>query len=299
MSAFFVCDINMGYVGRFAPSPSGPLHFGSLVAAVGSYLDAKSHQGEWLLRIEDIDPPREVPGATDQILSTLDQFGFQWDRTVLYQSTRQEAYDNALKKLANSGHTYRCSCSRKQISEQGAAGLEGIIYPGTCRKETIEQSPIKARTIRLLTNNLPIQFTDRICGPQKQSLNQDIGDFVVRRADSFVAYQIAVVVDDAFQNITHVVRGADLLTSTPRQIYLQSLLHLATPTYAHLPLVFNSQGKKLSKQDLAKPLDPSKPVESLVSALQFLKQTLPNSTAMGLDEFWEFAIENWSSMRID
>jgi len=289
----------MGYVGRFAPSPSGPLHFGSLVAAVGSYLDAKSHQGAWLLRIEDIDPPREIPGAANKILSTLEQFGFQWDRTVLYQSTRQEAYETALKELANSGHTYRCSCSRKQISEQGVAGLEGIIYPGTCRKKTIKQSLIEARTIRLLTNNRSIRFTDRICGLQKQSLNQDIGDFVIRRADGFVAYQIAVVVDDAYQNITHVVRGADLLTSTPRQIYLQSLLNLATPTYAHLPLVLDNQGKKLSKQDLAKPVDTRKPVETLVLALQFLKQTTPSTTAIGLDEFWEFSIRNWNSLIID
>ncbi len=282
----------MAYVGRFAPSPSGSLHFGSLVAAVGSYLDAKSQQGKWLLRIEDIDPPREVHGAAKQIIAILEAFGFQWDDQVLYQSQRQDAYQETLQQLSDLGLIYPCSCSRKQIAEMGEAGLEGVVYPGTCRGEQLQQ-PDSCKTLRLMTHNQPILFKDQVCGPIEQRLNHDIGDFVIRRADQLIAYQLAVVVDDAYQNITHVVRGADLLTSTPRQIYLQSLLGIATPTYAHLPLVLNPQGQKLCKQHFAQPVDAKNPVKSLMAALKFLNQPLPDDGVGNRDDFWRYAIENW------
>jgi glutamyl-Q tRNA(Asp) synthetase len=284
------------YRGRFAPSPSGPLHFGSLVAAMGSYLDARSCNGVWLLRMEDIDPPREKPGAADSILSTLELFGFEWDGPVLYQSSRIDAYAEAADKLVADGLAYRCSCSRKEIQQAGIKGNEGTIYPGTCRSGYDSSRSVK--TLRVVTDAADVGFSDLIQGRFKQNLKQDVGDFVIRRADGLFAYQLAVVVDDAYQGITHVVRGSDLLFSTPRQLYLQQLLALQLPEYAHLPLVMGEDGKKLSKQSMAWPVDESNPVETLLKAAGFLGQVPAQETPGNIPEFWQWALSSWDRERI-
>lgn len=280
------------YRGRFAPSPSGPLHFGSLVAAMGSYLDARSCDGVWLVRMEDIDPPREKPGAADSILTTLELFGFEWDEPVLYQSSRIQAYAEAAEYLLSSGLAYRCSCSRKQIQESGIDGSEGIIYPGTCRSGY--DSTREVKTLRVVTDAVDIGFTDLIHGEFRQNLQRDVGDFVVRRADGLYAYQLAVVLDDALQHITRVVRGSDLLFSTPRQLFLQQLLSLPVPEYAHLPLVLGEDGRKLSKQSMAWPLEVEDPLDTLLRAAQFLGLTPEGETPSNPNEFWQWAISTWS-----
>jgi glutamyl-Q tRNA(Asp) synthetase len=284
------------YRGRFAPSPSGPLHFGSLVAALGSYLDARSRDGIWLLRMEDIDPPREKPGAADSILATLEAFGFEWDEPVLYQSNRIQAYAEAADKLIADRLAYRCSCSRKEIQQAGHKGSEGIIYPGTCRSGY--DASRDAKTLRVITDAADITFSDLILGSFRQDLQQDVGDFVIRRADGLYAYQLAVVLDDAFQNITQVVRGSDLLNSTPRQIYLQQLLGLPSPEYAHLPLVMGEDGKKLSKQSMAWPVDVKNPLQTLLKAAEFLGQVPKEGAPANLDEFWQWAISSWIRDRV-
>ncbi len=284
------------YRGRFAPSPTGPLHFGSLVAAVGSYLEARSRGGEWLVRIEDLDPPREKPGAATAILRTLEAFGFQWDGEVLFQSRRGERYREALDQLVARRDAYLCRCSRKEIADSAVAGIEGPVYPGTCRTGFDPARP--ATTLRVRTDDRPISFQDCIHGKQIQRLASEIGDFVVRRADGLTAYQLAVVVDDADQGITHVVRGADLLLSTPRQIHLQRLLNLPEPAYAHLPLVLDREGKKLSKQSRSRPVDPAAPLSALESALRFLGQPLPEQPMTELNELWRWALERWDMDRV-
>ena len=285
-------DASKPYRGRFAPSPSGPLHFGSMVAALGSYLDARHHRGAWLLRMEDLDPPREKPGAADDILRTLEAFGFEWDEAVLYQSSRQEAYRAALETLRQAGLIYPCGCSRREIAKSGAEGIEGFVYPGTCRNGTIhDRSP---RSIRLRTNANPLAFSDKVCGKLQQNIEREVGDFVVRRADGLFSYQLAVVIDDAFQSITHVVRGADLLLSTPRQIYLQQLLGLPNPHYAHLPLALGADGRKLSKQSRAQPVLKENPLPALLAAFGFLNQQIPDDVPGDLKSFWEWALTNWS-----
>ncbi|MBI3431757.1 MAG: tRNA glutamyl-Q(34) synthetase GluQRS [Hydrogenophilales bacterium] len=237
------------YVGRFAPSPTGPLHFGSLVAAVASFLDARTAGGRWLLRMEDLDRPRCEPGAADTILRQLEAYGLQWDGAMLQQSQRDDAYAAALDALKARGAAYPCACTRSQLA-QAPRNHEGeIIYPGTCR-DGLPPGAI-ARAWRVRVPDVSTRFHDRIHGDLEQNLANDVGDFIVRRADGLFAYQLAVVVDDAFQGITHVVRGADLLWNTPRQIYLQDLLDLPTPIYAHVPLITNAAGQKLSKQTLA------------------------------------------------
>lgn len=238
------------YTGRFAPSPTGPLHIGSLVAAAASWLDARAAGGRWLVRIEDLDRPRCLPGVADAILHTLEQFGLTWDGEVVYQSERIELYREALRTLET--HTYWCGCSRREIADSslGLAVDGAHIYPGTCRSG----HPSARRALRVRTSHEPIGFHDRVQGDQKQDLERDIGDFVVYRADGLVAYQLAVVVDDAAQTVTHVVRGADLLDSTPRQIYLQHLLGFPTPHYMHVPVLVNAAGEKLSKQTGATPV---------------------------------------------
>ncbi|MDX9952048.1 MAG: tRNA glutamyl-Q(34) synthetase GluQRS, partial [Methylophilaceae bacterium] len=241
------------YRGRFAPSPTGPLHFGSLVAALASYLEARQQQGEWLLRMEDLDTPRNMPGAADAILRSLEAFGFEWDGPVVYQSERHDLYAAALARLQEDGLVYPCGCTRKEIADSAIHGIEGAIYPGTCRSGL---PPGKtARAWRIRAENRTIGFDDAIQGHVAQNLARDIGDFVLKRADGFYAYQLAVVVDDADQGITHVVRGADLLDSTPRQIYLQQVLGLPAMHYAHIPVVLNAQGEKLSKQTQAAAVD--------------------------------------------
>lgn len=284
------------YRGRFAPSPSGPLHFGSLVAALGSYLDARSLGGDWLLRMEDIDPPREKPGAADVILKTLELFGFEWDEPVLYQSSRIEAYRDAASQLLALGLAYPCSCSRREIEKSGEPGAEGIIYPGSCRNGW--DITRDAKTMRVVTDSVEISFTDLIHGRFRQNLGGDVGDFIVRRADGLFAYQLAVVIDDAFQDITRIVRGSDLLFSTPRQIYLQRLFGLPQPEYSHLPLVMDEDGRKLSKQSQAWPVDSNNPLHSLLCASRFLGQIPPTDAPSNLVEFWEWAIPGWDSSTV-
>jgi len=282
------------YRGRFAPSPTGPLHFGSLVAAIGSYLDARHHQGEWLLRIEDLDPPREVAGATDDMLRTLELLHLTWDGPVVYQSTRTRLYEEALNKLQQQGHLYNCGCSRREIADSGIHTPAGTIYPGTCRKGLpAGRSP---RSVRVRVNNTAISMQDRLQTGLQQQLETDTGDFIVRRADRLIAYQLAVVVDDADQGINHVVRGADLLEATPRQIYLQRLLGLATPAYLHLPVAVDCNTAKLSKQTFAQRITAGDCNQAVLDALRFLHQVLPDSPQdASLDELWQWAADHWDS----
>lgn len=257
----------MSYRGRFAPSPTGPLHFGSLVAAVMSWLDARVAGGEWLVRIEDVDTPRTVPGAADEILRTLEAFGLAWDGEVVCQSRRTARYEAALERLRAAGHIYGCRCSRREIADSGLPGLEGAIYPGTCRTLGLRAAPGIA--LRMIAPVEPVTFLDRAMGTISQDVSRDIGDFVVRRRDGLFAYQLAVVVDDADQGITDVVRGADLLWSTPRQILLQRALGYPTPRYLHFPVVTNASGEKLSKQTGAEAIDVSQAPALLRAALDF------------------------------
>ena len=259
------------YRGRFAPSPTGPLHFGSLVAALGSWLDARAAGGEWLVRIEDLDPPREVPGAALGILRALEALGLHWDGPVLRQSERMEAYRAALAELARKGTTYPCACTRREIGDTARAGIDGgLVYPGTCRNGLPDGRAARATRVRV--GDAVVEFDDAVQGRVRQALARDVGDFILERADGLFAYQLAVVVDDAAQGITEVVRGADLLDSTPRQILLQRLLGVPTPRYLHLPVATNAGGEKLSKQTGATPIDCAHPGEGLAAALRFLGQ---------------------------
>lgn len=288
----------MAYVGRFAPSPTGPLHFGSLVAAVASYLEAKTHNGKWLLRIEDLDIPRVQAGAADHIISTLDAFGFEWDGSIMYQSQRNDAYLNAFNLLKNKQLIYPCTCTRKEIADSSSqTGIEGIIYPGTCLSKSIKpNAPI---AWRIKTEDKLISFNDAIQGEISQNLKVDIADFVLKRADHLFTYQLAVVVDDAEQSISHVVRGADLLNSTPRQIYLQTLLNYNTPNYTHIPIATDNAGQKLSKQSLAKSLNATDAPTALFDALHFLNQTPPLELMhQSLATCWQWAFAHWNSASI-
>ncbi|MBK8537067.1 MAG: tRNA glutamyl-Q(34) synthetase GluQRS [Candidatus Competibacteraceae bacterium] len=260
--------------GRFAPSPTGLLHLGSLIAALGSFLEARRCGGEWLLRIEDVDSPRTVPGAADAILRTLEQCGLHWDGPVCYQSQRTERYQAALEWLLRAGRAYPCTCTRRQLASNPRARDGSPIYPGTCRCGV--RQPDRPCAIRLRVNDAPILFQDALQGGYQQRLESEVGDFIIRRADGLFAYQLAVVVDDADQGISQVVRGSDLLDSTPRQIYLQRLLKLPTPDYAHLPVAVNSGGDKLSKQTGAPPLDERNLGSALWAALDFLGQQPPS-----------------------
>lgn len=277
------------YRGRFAPSPTGPLHFGSLIAAVGSYLQARSCGGEWLVRMEDVDTPRTVPGADREILELLTAYGMSWDGPVTYQSPREPVYQAALHTLLEENRAYPCACSRKDFP--------GPVYPGTCRKGLPPER--EARSVRVRTNKASIHFQDRLQGNFLQHLEKDVGDFILRRADGLTAYQLAVVVDDAEQGITEVVRGNDLLDSTPRQIHLQRLLSLPTPDYLHLPIAVNKEGNKLSKQTFAEPLNPEEPTPALRKALAFLGQEpSPPSVDGNLELLWNWAIDHWDLARI-
>ncbi|HPT50289.1 MAG TPA: tRNA glutamyl-Q(34) synthetase GluQRS [Accumulibacter sp.] len=287
------------YRGRFAPSPSGPLHFGSLVAAVGSYLDARSAGGEWLLRIEDVDKQRTQTGAAEAIRRTLDAFAFEWDGEVVVQSRRAPLYREALTRLRALDAVYPCACSRREIAARAPATAVdgGAVYPGTCRDGVTDGRP--ARAWRLRVPDREIGFDDRVQGEVRQNLARVVGDFVLLRADGPFAYQLAVVVDDAAQGINAVVRGVDLLDSTPRQIWLQRCLGLPTPSYAHLPVVTNDAGEKLSKQTRAAAVDPAAGSAALAAALRFLGHAVPSAVAAGsLADFWRWAIANWSMARV-
>ena len=268
-------DIAPPYIGRFAPSPTGPLHFGSLVAALGSWLDARAAGGRWLVRMEDLDRPRCVPGAADTILHQLENYGLHWDGAVLAQSSRDAAYESALAQLRESGAVYRCVCTRSQLSDAPRNAQGETIYPGTCRDNAADAYAPYAWRVRAPGD--VIRFTDRVRGEIKQSVAVEVGDFVVKRADGLIAYQLAVVVDDAYQHITHIVRGADLLWNTPRQIALQTLLGRPTPIYAHLPLITNALGQKLSKQTLAPALSEHTHSQVLSEALNVLGQCPPTA----------------------
>ena len=287
------------YRGRFAPSPSGPLHFGSLVAAVGSYLDARANGGEWLLRIEDVDGPRTLPGAAEDILRTLAGFGFEWDGEVVVQSHRVDLYHGALLRLQADGSVYPCACSRSEIAAatRTPAIDGGLLYPGRCRGGLAEGRA--ARAWRLRVPDREFSFIDRIQGPSRQNLAREVGDFILLRADGQYAYQLAVVIDDALQGVNAVVRGVDLLDSTARQMWLQQCLGLPPPRYAHLPVVVNALGEKLSKQTLAAAVTPAGGSAVLASALQFLGHELPGELrAAPLAEFWSWAVSAWSMARV-
>jgi glutamyl-Q tRNA(Asp) synthetase len=286
------------YRGRFAPSPTGPLHFGSLVAAVGSWADARAHGGEWLVRMEDLDPPREAPGSAAAILESLESLGFAWDGPVVYQSARAEAYRAALERLQRQGVLFACGCTRREIADSGVAALDGsLVYPGTCRGGLPPGRPARATRVRV--NAETVEFDDGLQGRVRQDLGRDVGDFVLVRADGPFAYQLAVVVDDAAQGITDVVRGADLLDSTPRQIFLQRRLGLSTPRYLHLPVATDARGEKLSKQTLAAPVDAARPGAALSAALRFLGQSPPAALAAApARAVLEWAAAHWDRARV-
>jgi glutamyl-Q tRNA(Asp) synthetase len=287
----------MTYRGRFAPSPTGPLHFGSLVAAVGSYLEAHAHGGEWLVRIDDLDPPRVVPGAADDILRTLEGFGFEWDGDVVYQGRRNDAYHAALHRLRATGLVYPCACSRKEVMTEGIVGIEGFVYPGTCRYGLPAGRP--AHALRLDARGEPVAFDDAIQGRVEQDIGRAVGDFVLYRTEGVFSYHLACAVDDAEQGITHVVRGADLLASTARQILIQRLLGLPLPHYAHLPVALNAAGEKLSKQNLAPAVEKRDAAKTLVAVLAFLGQQPPAAlAATDVTAVWAWAHGHWSIAQV-
>jgi glutamyl-Q tRNA(Asp) synthetase len=285
------------YIGRFAPSPTGPLHLGSLMAALASYLEARAAGGQWLVRMEDLDPPREEPGAADAILRTLEAYGFEWDGPVWYQSTRGAAYDVALERLRAAGLAFDCGCTRREARAAAEAAGLGNVYPGTCRGGLpAGRAP---RTLRLQVADEQWAFIDAVQGRYAQCLSGEVGDFILRRADGLYAYQLAVVVDDAEQGVSHVVRGADLLDSTPRQLYLQRALGLPHPAYLHFPVAANAQGIKLSKQTRAPALPDDDPVPHLLRAWACLGQALPAEGPPGsLGAFWDWARAVWDPARI-
>ncbi|MEN3110402.1 tRNA glutamyl-Q(34) synthetase GluQRS [Uliginosibacterium paludis] len=286
------------YTGRFAPSPTGPLHEGSLLAALASCLEARAHNGRWLLRMEDVDAPRTQPGAADHILRQLEAFGFEWDGEVLWQSQRLEAYQHSLDQLCQRGLAYPCGCSRREIADSALRAPDGSLrYPGTCREGLpAGRSP---RAWRCRTDAALIEWQDALQGLQHERLAESTGDFVLLRADGQFAYQLAVVVDDAWQGVTHIVRGADLLDSTGRQYHLQRLLELPHPAWTHLPVLTNAAGEKLSKQTLAAPIESTRAADQLAMALRRLGQPAPAGLeAEGLAAVWAWARANWSLARI-
>ena len=283
------------YRGRFAPSPTGLLHAGSLTTAVGSYLQARTQGGERLLRMEDLDPPREMPGASAAILRTLEALGFAWDGPVVYQSQRLDAYQQALDHLVAQQRAYPCACTRREIALAGQAGLDGVVYPGTCRAGLPA-----GRTGRAWRLRVPAGLTrvvDGLHGPIEQDVLACVGDYVLKRADGLFAYQLAVVVDDAWQGVNAVVRGADLLDSTTRQIVLQQALGVATPSYVHLPVLVNAAGEKLSKQTLAPAIRPDAAAAELRLALTRLGHP-PPADCGGLAELWAWALAHWQVSRV-
>ena len=279
------------YRGRFAPSPTGPLHFGSLLTALASFLQARNRGGEWLVRMEDVDRPRSVPGAARDILRTLEHYGLHWDGPVIYQSRRSRAYERALRHLVDRGYAFACGCTRREAAS-GPPGVDGPIYPGTCRNGLPPGR--HARSMRARVGDVSIAFEDAVQGACRQDLASAVGDFVIRRADGLFAYQLAVVVDDAWQGITQIVRGADLLSSTPRQIWLQRVLDLATPGYAHVPVVENGAGQKLSKQTHASAVPFAGKERWLLAALRCLGQCPDDALRdANRDEILAWAVAHW------
>ena len=280
----------VGGTGRFAPSPTGPLHFGSLLAAVTSFLDARSSGARWLLRIENIDPPREVPGAAEEIVGLLERYGFEWDGAIRWQADSTAEHEKALARLLENDMAYPCGCSRRSLADQPHGPL-GVIYPGTCRDGTTATE----YAYRVLTTNDPVEYTDLLQGAQLSHLERDSGDFVIKRRDGLAAYQLAVVVDDFLDNVTRVVRGIDLIDSTPRQIWLQRQLGYPTPEYAHIPIAVHPNGDKLSKLTGAPGLDADAPGSNLSKALAALGQSVPRGLdSASPDEIWAHAIRHWN-----
>ena len=284
--------------GRFAPSPTGLLHIGSLLTAVASYADARSNGGKWLVRMEDLDPPREMPGAASHILHTLEAFGFEWDGEVAYQSRRYALYEETLCRLQTAGLVYPCHCSRKDWQAGARRGADGFVYNGRCRHPGQRPAPQgKQPAWRIRVPDRIIGFSDGIVGGYAQNLAGDIGDFVLLRADGYWAYQLAVVADDAEQGVTHIVRGQDLLVSTPRQIYLQQCLGVPTPQYAHLPLLTNAQGQKWSKQTLAPALDLNRREQLLRQVFRYLN--LPEAPETDRPaELLDWAVAHWDMDKV-
>jgi glutamyl-Q tRNA(Asp) synthetase len=287
-----------GYRGRFAPSPTGPLHFGSLVSALASFLDARAHRGTWLVRIEDVDGPRTVPGAAEEILDTLGRFGMVSAEQPVWQSQREVAYQQAFEQLLAAGFVFPCACTRREIADSLAhsrthhARHATLAYPGTCRNG-LHGKPPRAWRMRVPDGDAAVlSFKDRWQGMQAQDLATEVGDFVLKRADGEWAYQLAVVVDDAAAGITHIVRGADLLDSTARQIYLQRCLGVSTPAYLHVPVIVNEQGEKLSKQTGATALDTRAPLIELTQAAKHLG--LYPSPAGSLEAFFSDVTAQWA-----
>lgn len=285
------------YRGRFAPSPTGPLHFGSLVAAVAGYLDARAHGGTWLLRIEDLDTPRNRPGAADAIVRTLEHAALHWDGPVTHQTARLEHYHAALKQLRDAGLLYPCSCSRREIADSmvGISASGEARYSGACRGRAWDSQFPRPPAWRIRTTAHSIAFEDRLHGRfETPDLESSTGDFVLRRADGVIAYQLAVVADDAAFGITDIVRGADLLDSTFRQVFLQRTLGLRTPSYLHVPTATNARGEKLSKQTLAAPVDGPNPGPALWLALRFLGQQPPPELRRAPPrELLAWAVQHW------
>lgn len=282
------------YRGRFAPSPTGPLHFGSLIAAMASWCDARAHAGTWIVRIEDVDATRSRPGAADAIMSALERYGFEWDGAIARQSERTELYAAALDILRSRRLVYACSCTRRELESAPVGATGERIYPGTCRDATYAGARRSARAWRMRVTDEPVGYVDRVQGHQQQNLQLESGDFVVKRRDGLFAYQLAVVVDDADQGVTHVVRGADLLASTPRQIWLQRQLSLTTPAYLHHAVAVDAHGTKLSKQTRAAAL-PDAPLPALIAAWDFLAQRAAPSPPASVAEFWQWAHDAWDA----
>lgn len=285
------------YIGRFAPSPTGLLHIGSLLTALASYADARAHGGRWLVRMEDLDPPREMAGAADDILRTLEAFGFEWDGGVAYQSRRYDLYHEALGRLKAKGLVYPCDCSRKDWQAVARAGADGFVYNGCCAGLDPQRALHKTPAWRVRVPDEIIGFDDAVVGHYAQNLAHDIGDFVLLRADGFWAYQLAVVADDAAQGITHIVRGQDLLVSTPRQLWLQRALDTPEPHYAHLPLLVNGAGQKWSKQTLAPALDLGAREALLRQVMAYLK--LPAAPEVGRpQDLLAWAVRHWDMAEV-
>ncbi len=281
------------YRGRFAPTPSGPLHFGSMIAAIGSYCDARASGGIWQVRIDDIDTPRVVHGAADDILRTLEAYALEWDGRPVFESRNRDAYHGALHSLRAAGHVFACSCSRREVSEAGLAGPEGAVYPGTCRNGLRPGRPVRSLRLRI-EGESNIGFADALQGPVSQDLAAQVGDFVVYRADGIFSYHLTCVVGDAHQSVTDVVRGADLIDSTPRQIYLQRLLGLPTPSYLHLPVATDNRGEKLSNQTRATPVDVVRAGQTIHAVLTVLGQRPPAELAnWPATDAIAWAVNNW------
>ena len=283
-------EANPLYRGRFAPSPTGPLHLGSLIAAVASYLDARCHEGVWLVRMEDLDPPREEPGAAQRILDSLQHHGLHCDEEVTFQGQRGPAYAAALQALQAGGHLFSCDCTRKMLGSNGACC-------GQCRERQSQLNDPTATRV-MVPGECHISFTDQVQGPQETPLGREAPDFIVKRKDGLDAYQLAVVVDDAWQGITHIVRGSDLMDSTPRQIFLQQLLGHPTPTYSHIPVITDASGEKFSKQNHAPALDDLVATTNLRAALRFLQQDEPPNALRDATQILDFAIRHWAPAKV-